>query len=254
MTEKIQMTGRGPRTGRIWGDCARTILKLEIRLPQTCFFGVLLFAITTANATAEQGPTPTPTTRPKLSGGFGRAPATPAPATANGGTGQSLSDAVRASAEAKKRNEQKPGISITNQTLITDPSKGRLTIFAPRSPTPTGRPTGSSVTSPAPTAPPGAAAAEGEAEWRERARAARKRVEDLKERVAQLERDAKRLENDFYSWDDGQYRDGVIKPAWDKKREELETTKRDLAEAEKDLAELPDRARKAGALPGWIRE
>jgi hypothetical protein len=46
----------------------------------------------------------------------------------------------------------------------------------------------------------------------------------------------------------------VIKPAWDKKREELETAKRDLEQAEKELAGLPEMARKAGALPGWLRE
>jgi hypothetical protein len=46
----------------------------------------------------------------------------------------------------------------------------------------------------------------------------------------------------------------VIKPAWDKKREELETARRELAEAQKDLADLPEKARKAGALPGWLRD
>ena len=72
--------------------------------------------------------------------------------------------------------------------------------------------------------------------------------------VRQFEQQSKKLESDFYSWDDGQYRDGVIKPAWDKKREELETARKDLEQAEKDLAELPEKARKAGALPGWLRE
>ena len=46
----------------------------------------------------------------------------------------------------------------------------------------------------------------------------------------------------------------MIKPSWDKKKEDLETRKRELAEAEKALAELPEQARKAGALPGWLRE
>ena len=93
-----------------------------------------------------------------------------------------------------------------------------------------------------------------EAKWREIASRARQRVADLKDRVARLDAETKKLESDFYAWDDGQYRDNVIKPAWDKKREELETARRDLEGAERDLADLPDRARKAGALPGWIRE
>jgi predicted RNase H-like nuclease (RuvC/YqgF family) len=83
---------------------------------------------------------------------------------------------------------------------------------------------------------------------------ARTRVEELRERVRRFELESKKLENDFYSWDDGQYRDGVIKPAWDQKREELETSRRELEQAEKELAELPETAHKAGALPGWLRE
>ena len=79
-------------------------------------------------------------------------------------------------------------------------------------------------------------------------------MEELKIEIAQLESDSKQLETDFYRWDDGQYRDRVIKPAWDKKREELETRRRQLVDAEADLADLPEKARKAGALPGWIRE
>jgi len=72
--------------------------------------------------------------------------------------------------------------------------------------------------------------------------------------VRRFEQEAKKLENDFYSGDDGNYRDGVIKPAWDKKREELETAKKDLVDAQKELADLPEKARKAGALPGWLRD
>ena len=53
-------------------------------------------------------------------------------------------------------------------------------------------------------------------------------------------------------WDDGQYRDRVIKPAWDHSRGDLETAKQELEVAEKDLADLPEKARRAGALPGWI--
>ena len=65
---------------------------------------------------------------------------------------------------------------------------------------------------------------------------------------------AHKLENDFYAWDDGQYRDRVIKPAWDRTKEDLEAARKELADAEKDLANLPERARRAGALPGWLRE
>ena len=143
-------------------------------------------------------------------------------------------------------------MAITNENLVTDPNKGRLTTAAPRNrPNPTAAATPVSPTAAIPTP---VSTEGGEAEWRERARSARRRVEELKARAFQLQGDAAALEKDFYRWDDGQYRDGVIKPAWDKKKEELEAARKELAAAEQELADLPEKARKAGALPGWLRE
>ena len=213
------------------------------------------FFLPAAAALGTPTPTPTPPAA-RLSGGFGRAAATPA---APGRAGQSLADVVRAASQARQARETpKPSVSITNQTLVTDPNRGRLTTWqaTPR-PAAAAHPAhGAPTAAVPPTATPAAeAAASGEeAQWRETARRARQRVADAKDRVSTLEAEAKKLENDFYAWDDGQYRDNVIKPAWDKKREQLETARRDLEEAEKDLADLPEKARKAGALPGWIRE
>ena len=200
--------------------------------------------------------TPTPTPQPrKLAGGFGRVDPdavvtpvvveTPAP-------GQSLAEAVRAAEQTRNRKEPKAAVAITNKTLVTDPKKGKLTTSLPQPTSPAPAPGHEKlVPTPAPAVPDDASA---EVYWRERMHSARARVEELRERVRHLELESKKLENDFYSWDDGQYRDGVIKPAWDQKREELETARRDLEQAEKELSELPERARKAGALPGWLRE
>jgi predicted RNase H-like nuclease (RuvC/YqgF family) len=149
--------------------------------------------------------------------------------------------------DAKSRRPARTPVSITNKTLVTDPTKGRLSTASPR-PTPT------RGAAPEETRPTPAPSDEAESYWRERVHSARALVEDLSERVRQFDQQSKKLESDFYSWDDGQYRDGVIKPAWDRKREELETARRELEQAEKDLAELPEKARKAGALPGWLRE
>ena len=210
-------------------------------------------------------PTPTPTPRPKLSGGFGRPRVTPvATATASGAeVGQSLADVVRATQGREVAAPEKSGITIDNKSLVKDTGKGRLTtssMASPKppapSPTPPGAPhtaaNGGTANPPAPDAP--AAEASGEAEWRETARKERKQVEDAKTRVAELNATSRKLENDFYAWDDGQYRDRVIKPAWDRAKQELEQAKLDLEAAEKQLADLPERARRAGAQPGWIRE
>jgi len=203
---------------------------------------------------------------------------------APGDGGQSLADVVRAaqdtrSAPDKPAGADRSGVVIDNRSLVTDPSKGRLTTSRTvhHEPTP-GRTAGGKATAAAAAHETGAGASPGgssatasapaldgapapptdgaptEKEWRGIADAARKRVVDGKAKVADLDATTRKLENDFYSWDDGQYRDRVIKPAWDSSRQQLEQAKADLAAAEKELADLPERARRAGALPGWIRE
>jgi hypothetical protein len=216
-------------------------------------------------------PSPTPTPRPRLSGGFGRTPvpsatraepapvppaATAAPA-AEGESPEAAAPAVTPRKEPAPPKEKAPkAVAITNENLVKDPNRGRVSTSTVRLPTP---PAATPVPGVKPLETPAAAAAPlssagDEAVWRERARTARRRVEELKAEITQLEADAKQLETDFYRWDDGQYRDRVIKPSWDKKREELETKRRQLVDAETELADLPEKARKAGALPGWLRE
>jgi hypothetical protein len=171
---------------------------------------------------------------------------------------------VRAASESRQSNKEtpRPGVSITNQSLVTDPNRGRLTTWQAPTRGP-GQTAPAANGTPAPAAPvpaptpasaePDAAGGE-EARWRAIAQQTRERVAQGRDEVARLDAEAKKLENDFYAWDDGLYRDNVIKPAWDKKREELETARRELEAAQKDLTDLPEKARKAGALPGWIRE
>jgi hypothetical protein len=179
-------------------------------------------------------PEPTPTPAPKLTGGFGKVPVAPRSA-------------------ARETGKSGP-LRITNDSLVVDPSKGKVsTSQRPAATTPDPARTAA----PSPAALPavaGADAGQGEAYWRDEARRLRERVAELREAIVRLEADTKRLEADYYAWDDGAYRDRVIKPSWDKAREELATSRFALPVAEKELSELPDRGRRAGALPGWLRE
>ena len=195
----------------------------------------LLILLATAVCGLAAAPKPTSTPAPVLSGGFGKTPAA-------GGTAG--------------RSAPKKKVVLTNETLVTEPDKGKVStsdVKSARTPTPragepTPRPTAADAAAPAPVAEGG------ESYWRDEARRLRERPAALKETIARLDAEVKKLEADFYSWDDGSYRDRVIKPAWDKAREDLATARRELPVAERELAELPDRARKAGALPGWLRE
>ena len=179
-------------------------------------------------------PTATPTPGPRLTGGFGKTPSAP----------------------SSQRSGEKKKLRITNDSLVTEPDKGKLTTSdVRRAPTPTpGAGAGEGPAASGASAATSEPAEGGEEYWRGEARRLRDRVGGLKETIARLENETKKLEGDFYSWDDGAYRDRVIKPAWDKAREELATARKELPVAEKELAELPDRARRAGALPGWLRE
>src|SRR5262249_27739281 len=122
---------------------------------------VACFVAASANAGALPPPTPspTPTPRAKLSGGFGRAVVTP---SSPGSTGQSMADVVHAAETNRgKEGEKKAGVKIDNDTLVTDPTKGKLTTTK-ASAVPPARP------APAPPAPragitPAAAAAPGAA-------------------------------------------------------------------------------------------
>jgi len=194
----------------------------------------LAIFLATAVCTLAATPRPTPTPAPVLTGGFGK---TPAP-----------EDASRKATPKKK-------VRLTNETLVTESDKGKLStseVNTARTPSPGPR---RGDEKPETAEPPAPAPGQGdEAYWRGEARRLRERVDALKETIARLEGEVTKLEADFYSWDDGAYRDRVIKPAWDKAREELATARKELPVAEKELTDLPDRARKAGALPGWLRE
>jgi hypothetical protein len=196
---------------------------------------VLFVSAVAGLGTLGAAPEPTPTRPPALTGGFGKTPVAGRPVTRDAG---------------------KPGpLRITNESLVTDTARGKVsTSQRPASPTPD---PAKGPTTPPTTALPGIAPADsgqGESYWREESRRLRERVAEIRDAITRLEADTKRLEADYYAWDDGAYRDRVIKPSWDQAREELATARLALPVAEKELADLPDRARRAGALPGWLRE
>lgn len=194
---------------------------------------LLLIVVAMALPAVGEAPkaTPTPTPEPRLTGGFGKTPAPP-----------------------PKRAASKKGLKITNESLVTEPDKGKVSTSEVKpAPTPTASAGSSRSTTPAADEPP-ATAQEGEEYWRAEARRVRDAVALLREEIARLEDEVRKRESEFYSWDDGAYRDRVIKPAWDKAREQLATARQELPIAEKELADLPDRARRAGAPPGWLRQ
>jgi hypothetical protein len=49
-------------------------------------------------------------------------------------------------------------------------------------------------------------------------------------------------------------RDTQVKPEWDRVLERLEATRARVETRKRELSELLEEGRRAGALPGWLRE
>lgn len=220
-----------------------------------------LSALAVSPLLAAEKPTPTPTpaakTTKKLGGGsFGQPPTlTPTPGARGG---ESLADVARKTQEDDAHATQKSRrkIVITNETLSRPeptPTGGSVSITGSAGSKPVVR----MPPEPAPTAgpPPEYKDASGrtEADWRERAGAARERVETAQTGLASAQDEARRLENDFYAWSDGNYRERVIRPAWDQAKERVKLLEDEVAKARQDLDSLEDDARKSGTPPGWLR-
>ncbi len=198
---------------------------------------------------ATSGETPVPTPAPKLTGVAG-----PAPESGHGS--QSLADVVRLSKEARKGQPPRKFLgTITNENLhkgvsvqstpVKGAAKGSAAAHAPG---PTARPT------PAPTYDvPRDDQGRSEADWRRIMNHARAVVADGENRVRDLDTKSKQLENDFYAQSDGYRRDGVIKPAWDKARDDLAAARASLDAARKALDDLSEDARRSNTPPGWLR-
>jgi hypothetical protein len=193
-----------------------------------------------------EAPTPAPTPPPKLTKAAD-------PAADTGKKGQSLADVVRLSKEARKGQPAKKSLgTITNENL----HKGASAPPAPAKAAAKGAAAGGRAAEP--TRVPTYDVirddtGRSEADWRSYAAHTRAVAIDAERRVRELDTKAKQLENDFYAQSDGYRRDGSIKPAWDKARDDLAKARTDLDAARKAVDDLQDEARKANANPGWLR-
>jgi hypothetical protein len=97
-------------------------------------------------------------------------------------------------------------------------------------------------------------AARDEAYWRERGLEIRRRWRSALEDVDRLEGESAELRRRFYAADDPYVRDNQIKPEWDRLLAGLDQARRTLEGAPRELDAYLDEGRRAGALPGWLRE
>ncbi len=225
-------------------------------------FGPFVLALAMAHALpCGAEPPPTPTARPKptkkLGGGsFGTPPApTPTPGAASAG---SLADVVRQTQEEKQATGEKRsrGIVITNESLrnpAATPSSASVTITGKAGSKPVVK--GPAKPTPAPETLPEYRDASGrtEADWKRLAAAARETADRTSAELAAAQAEVRRLENDFYAWSDGNYRERVIRPAWDQAKERVKVLEIEAGKSRAAMDDLEDEARKSGTPPGWLR-
>lgn len=228
---------------------------MRSRAPIALASFVCLFAFAAAGE-----PTPTPAPRPKptrkLGGGSFGVPPAPTPAAKSGKDG-SLAGVVRQTQDqvAPQGPKRSKGVVISNETL----RKGE--------PTPTGRsitivgrpgekPFVKAPQTPVPVPTPleyRDSSGRTEADWRARAAAVRGAAEEAEAKLTAAQAEVRRLENDFYAWSDGNYREHVIRPAWDQAKERLKSLEEAAVKARAAMNDLEEDARKSGAPPGWLR-
>jgi len=89
--------------------------------------------------------------------------------------------------------------------------------------------------------------------WSGRVREIRQAWRDAYDKIPALEDKVFQLRQAFYREDDGFYRDGEIKPAWDRAIDQLEEARLEVEARQAELAVVLEEGRGAGALPGWLR-
>lgn len=156
----------------------------------------------------------------------------------------SLVEAARAERE-RRAHAGEPVAVINDKTLPKYAAKGQITVADPKE------------KKDAAAAPPQGAGTEpvrDEPYWRGRALDIRQRWRQAADDVEELEQRSAELRQKFYLESDDFARDNQIKPEWDRVLDKLRQARLDVETAKKELAELLEQGRAAGALPGWLRE
>lgn len=193
-------------------------------------------------------PTPLPTPPPTV---------TPAPTTIVIEPPRAESEGEVGLVEAARREKERrasaapPAVKLDNKNLGTFGADQKLTVASPENVTPA-RDGGVAADETKALSPTGRGA--DEAYWREGVRGIRERWADAVADVDRLESESADLRRQFYAEDDPYVRDEQVKPEWDRVLGELDRARREAAQAPRDLDAFLDEGRRAGALPGWLRE
>lgn len=89
--------------------------------------------------------------------------------------------------------------------------------------------------------------------WRKRYRGVSGRLHDAEKVVREIQKEVDDLTRAFYTLNDAEQK-GFMEYQRTQRLNDLQQAKRELEDARMDMDNLEEEARKAGALPGWLRE
>jgi len=159
-----------------------------------------------------------------------------------------------AQAERERRKHAGPPVAVITNDTLKD-ATGKLTyVDTPLDEEARQKAGNPEAMQPSPDAATSSDPAVKEEYWRSKMLDARLRWHDAVERIETLQKKVAELRQEFYAADDGYHRDQEIKPEWDLALSELDKAREDSKTAREDLEKLLDEGRRAGALPGWLRE
>lgn len=146
-----------------------------------------------------------------------------------------------ARAERERRARSGPPVAVITDENVNQ-SKGKITVADPKKPAVT------------PTDAAALQTLKDEQYWRNRALDIRTRLRQATDRIEDLELSAAGWRRRFYAEEDPYFRDSKIKPEWDRVLAQLEETRNEVETTRKELEDFLEEGRRAGALPGWLRE
>lgn len=162
-----------------------------------------------------------------------------------GEEGQKKNLAEVARKERARRQDASVPIAVITDKNLEQYATGKLTYTGPRSDDASEETTESDSDIPS---------EDEEAYWRDRVRDQRRRWAESVDRIHDLEQAVSELRTRFYAEDDPYVRDARIKPQWDRALDQLGEARRRAERLERELDEILTEGRRAGALPGWLRE
>jgi len=153
-------------------------------------------------------------------------------------------------AEAAHKAKEQRGTAPESKIVITNDNlaeyaTGQLTLATPAKP-PAGDPSTAAESE--------AGAARDEEQWRRETRELRLKLRRAWEEAGALDEQVAGLRLRFYAEDDPYVRDSEIKPAWDRALDRQRQAELEVKAYRRELQELLEEGRRAGALPGWLRE